>query len=204
MNKEIGWLQTFTGKKFYPLAPKQEDISIIDIAWSLSGINRYLNHTNKSWSVGKHSILGALIIWKRTANKALAKWFLLHDASEAYLGDIIKPLKLLPEFAFYREKERALAGLILERFGLISDANNWDEPQLITDIDTKLLLYIESNELRQPLHPDSEIVPGNSESVALGYLNIEKDGHLREFNELLDMSNEQTYQRFLYEFNRFS
>lgn len=197
MNKEIGWLQTFTGKKFYPLAPRQEDISIIDIAWSLSGINRYLNHTNKSWSVGKHSILGALIIWKRTANKELAKWFLLHDASEAYLGDIIKPLKLLPEFAFYREKERALSGLILEKFGLISDANNWDEPQLITDIDTKLLLYIESNELRQPLHPDSE-------SIALDYLEIEKNDYFREFNELLDMSNEQTYQRYLYEFNRFS
>ena len=51
-----GWIQTFTGKRMYPLDPKPEDICIEDIAHALSNICRFTGHTKKFYSVGEHSI----------------------------------------------------------------------------------------------------------------------------------------------------
>jgi 5'-deoxynucleotidase YfbR-like HD superfamily hydrolase len=50
-----------------------------------------------------------------------ALWGLLHDASEAYLIDLPRPLKQLSEFAAYREAERRLQRAVAARFGLPPD-----------------------------------------------------------------------------------
>ena len=68
-------------------------------------------------------------------------WGLLHDASEAYLVDLPRPLKLLPEFAPYREAERRLQRAVAVRFGLSED-----QPASVTAADDTML-WIEAHSL---------------------------------------------------------
>jgi len=87
----IGRFQTtLSGIHFYPLDPRAEDINIKDIARSLANTCRYGGHVPKFYSVAQHSILCAQQI---VDDDVLRKWALMHDASEAYIGDIPIPIK---------------------------------------------------------------------------------------------------------------
>lgn len=144
------WIQTFTGKKFFPLEPKIEDICIEDIAHSLSMQCRYVGHCKEFYSVAQHC--NALInCWfPLPEQKELAKYALLHDASEAYLSDLPRPLKHLPEFQFYRDAEKHLSAMIYVRFGL-----NPHEPEEIKRADWEILCEEAMSErIMSPLHPD--------------------------------------------------
>ena len=70
-----------------------------------------------------------------------ALWGLLHDATEAYLVDLPRPLKQLPEFAAYREAERRLQRAVAVRFGLPPD-----QPASVTEADDTML-WIEAHSL---------------------------------------------------------
>jgi hypothetical protein len=112
MNKRNGeWFTTFHGVKFYPLDPHPEEIMIEDIAHALSQICRYGGHTPIFYSVAQHSVLVA-----RNLPAELAFAGLMHDGSEAYLGDVIRPLKMALED--YRVIENYLQSVIFVRFGI--------------------------------------------------------------------------------------
>jgi hypothetical protein len=105
------WMQTFTGRRFYPLAPSPDDVDPIDIAHALSLICRYGGHTRRFYSVAEHCVL---MSYEVPAEDAL--WALLHDATEAYVGDMVRPLK--HHMADYIEVEDRVAWAISERFDL--------------------------------------------------------------------------------------
>ena len=84
----ISWIQTYTGKRVDPLDMKLEDLSIYDIAHALSLICRYSGHCNHFYSVAEHSCLISDLC--SDTNKLSG---LLHDASEAYLVDLARPVK---------------------------------------------------------------------------------------------------------------
>jgi hypothetical protein len=105
-----GWMQTLNGGRFYPGAPRPEDLNIYDIAGALSKICRFGGHCVSFYSVAEHSILVA-----EAAPPEHKLAALMHDASEAYLCDVPRPLKpLLPG---YREIEDRLMTTLAERFG---------------------------------------------------------------------------------------
>jgi hypothetical protein len=108
-----GWTQTYTGRRFYPLAPKVADIEIEDIAHQLAAENRYSGATAVPYSVAQHSVLVA-----EKCPVHLKMEGLLHDASEAYLRDLPRPLKSLPAFQDYRQFEGQLEQKIAQRFQL--------------------------------------------------------------------------------------
>lgn len=108
-----GWMQTFTGVQFWPLAPKVEDIRIEDIAHGCANVCRYGGHTRSFYSVAQHCVIVSNLV---PAEDAL--WGLLHDASEAYLGDAIQPLKTQPAWEAFRAIEHRLQAAICQRFGL--------------------------------------------------------------------------------------
>ncbi len=111
MTRRGDWMQTYTGKQFFPLDPHVDDISIVDIAHALAHICRYNGHVNEHYSVAQHSLIIARYVPDEFKLVAL-----LHDATEAYVGDMVRPLKRsMPE---YRQVEDHLAAIIDEKFKL--------------------------------------------------------------------------------------
>lgn len=82
------WIQTRTGRQVYPLQMKSEDLDLVDIGWALSHVCRFSGHCERFLSVAEHSILVADLVQPQCQLCAL-----LHDAAEAYLGDIARPIK---------------------------------------------------------------------------------------------------------------
>lgn len=107
----MSWILTRTGRRFDLLAPKADQVSTLDIAHALSQLCRFNGHTSRPYSVAQHSLLVASIV---PAEHQLAA--LLHDATEAYVGDMTRPLKaLLPDFSAI---EHGIWLAICERFQL--------------------------------------------------------------------------------------
>ena len=107
------WIQTHLGKKIDLLEPDLEQIDIRDIAFHLSHINRYTGAAG-DYNVADHSVRVARAASRGWLDIDAAKAGLLHDATEAYLGDMSSPLKrLLPE---YQALERRWMEIIGRRF----------------------------------------------------------------------------------------
>jgi len=104
-------IQTFGGRYFDLMFPEEQTYDIYDIAHALSNICRFTGHTSSFYSVAQHSVLVSMLVPDRLALKAL-----LHDAAEAYLGDVAAPLKaLLPA---YRAIECRVEAALLASFNL--------------------------------------------------------------------------------------
>lgn len=82
------WIETYSGKPFWPLQPRTEDVNLDDLAQALATTNRFGGHAREPISVARHSLLVADIVPSDLCVAAL-----LHDAEEAYLGDHLRPLK---------------------------------------------------------------------------------------------------------------
>lgn len=89
------WLATYSGVRYYPGDPRSSDVRITDIARALSKICRFAGHCDPFYSVAEHSVLVSQAVPERHARQAL-----MHDATEAYLVDIPRPVKTLlgPEY----------------------------------------------------------------------------------------------------------
>lgn len=100
------WIQTYTGKQFSYFECGPEQICIEDIARALSNLCRFTGHCKKFYSVAQHSVL----VSHRTKNPLLG---LMHDADEAYTGDMCRPLKhnLEPNSKFIEAGELAWAAI---------------------------------------------------------------------------------------------
>jgi hypothetical protein len=110
------WIQTFTGRQFHPLAPRVEDLDIYDIAHALALTSRYNGHTLSYYSVAEHSVLVS-----RHVDPEYAREGLLHDAAEAYIGDMVRPLKRQPEMAAFVKAELDIERCVAEKFNLRTD-----------------------------------------------------------------------------------
>lgn len=104
------FVSTFLGNRFYPMRPHIDDIEIEDIAHGLAYQCRFNGQTSSFYSVAQHSVLVASLVPEELKLAAL-----LHDAAEAYLGDVVKPLKqLVPEYVTIEKKVMEMIG---QRFG---------------------------------------------------------------------------------------
>jgi hypothetical protein len=109
---------TNSGKKFYFHDVEKSYIDINDIAHALSHMNRFCGHTDFPYSVAQHSVLVYEALKQQGFESRLdiLAHGLLHDASEAYLGDVTRPLKeLLPE---YKAIEDRVQKEIYKRLGM--------------------------------------------------------------------------------------
>lgn len=124
---DLDWMQTYTGRAFYPLDPRAEDVDPHDIAHALAMICRYGGHTRSYYSVAEHCVL-----MSHAVAPGNALWALLHDATEAYVGDMIRPLK--QHMPAYRAAEKQVMAAICDRFGLDHDC-----PAEVKDADLRIL-----------------------------------------------------------------
>jgi hypothetical protein len=103
------WILTRLGKRFDLLSPSASMVEPADIAHALSMLCRFNGHSRAFYSVAQHSYLVADLVPAQYQLEAL-----LHDAAEAYVGDLVSPLKqLLPE---YRQIEHHVWHAICARF----------------------------------------------------------------------------------------
>jgi hypothetical protein len=131
---------TASGLYFDILETTPDMVCIEDIAHATSQGNRFTGHPKFPYPVSQHSRLGSYLVPPKYAMR-----FLLHDASEAYLGDMNRPLKhFTPAGDEYRKVEKRIQGLIYNKFGL-SEV----EPDIIHDIDNQML-YAEKAEIMPP------------------------------------------------------
>jgi uncharacterized protein len=139
-------IRTHSGKYINILDVKPDDFIIEDIAHGLSNVCRFAGHTPKFYSVAEHSIAVAHMCSRE--NKLAG---LLHDASEAYLGDIPSPYK--KHIVGYREAEDRFMKAIASKFGfeypLNENVKQQDNTQLekewrnliIGENDNKIICY---------------------------------------------------------------
>ena len=133
----MDWIQTWTGKPFRPLNPDPGSIDIRDIAHALSLLCRFNGHCNEFYSVAQHSL-----IISRVVPPQHALWGLLHDAAEAYISDLPRPVKRqVPDFVAFEDR---LLECIMQRYEL-----PWPMPPEVKRADD-VLLATEQRDLMVP------------------------------------------------------
>jgi len=148
MTRRGDWIQTYSGGQFWPLDPRAEEVRLIDIAQALSNKCRYAGHTLRFYSVAEHSVLVS-----RAVAREHALWALLHDAAEAYLADIPRPVKrFLPG---WKEIEAGVMRAVCEHFGLPPN-----EPREVKLADTSILRDEMTVLMAPPPEPWGDIGPG--------------------------------------------
>jgi uncharacterized protein len=126
--RRIGdWMQTFTGRKFWPLDPRAEEVCIEDIAHALAMKCRYTGHCREFYSVAQHSVLVSYMVPTQDA-----LWGLLHDAGEAYLPDVARPIKR--DLKGFDEIEARVMAAVCARFGM-----ELEQPQSVSLADYVIL-----------------------------------------------------------------
>lgn len=145
------WMQTFTGRQFWPLDPRAEEVDLVDIAHHLSLICRYCGASRRMYSVAEHS-LGVLYVGMREAMRRnpLAQFnshveiaFLTHDFAEAYCHDLIRPIKR--NVNGYGQIERGIAACIHVRMGTyLIDISAFDHLVKLAD---NAMLFAERDEI---------------------------------------------------------
>jgi 5'-deoxynucleotidase YfbR-like HD superfamily hydrolase len=172
-NPRIGdWCQTFTGRQFWPMDPRPEDVAIEDIAHHLSLLCRFGGACRCFYSVAQHSVLVS-----HACDPADALWGLLHDASEAYLVDVPRPIK--KHLTGYREIEASVQRVICERFGL-----PLEEPRSVALADS-VLLFTEARDLMsQPPSSWKQMAEPLKETIYPYPSNYAKYEFIHRFSEL--------------------
>ena len=145
------WILTNQGQRFDLLTPSAAMVHPQDIAHSLARLCRFNGHTGKHYSVAQHCYLAADLVEPEHQLHAL-----LHDATEAYIGDMTRPLKLaMRGYAqdmavddVYGQVEQRIWLAICERFDLDPEL-----PDQVKEVDM-YLLAVERRDL-MPSHPDA-------------------------------------------------
>jgi hypothetical protein len=91
--EDLAWIQTATGRQFRVLEPKAETIDPLDIAHALAHTCRFNGHSQSFYSVAQHCCTMVAHLERQGADLDLKRWALLHDADEAYLPDVPRPVK---------------------------------------------------------------------------------------------------------------
>jgi hypothetical protein len=116
-----GSIQTYSGRIFYPLDPREAEITLSDVAHGLAHKARFTGHTKTFYCTAEHSVrvskcvemLGGTLMQQFVA--------LHHDDSDAYIPDVPTPLKVLEEFKFFRNVEKKIEEACYRKFGCVVD-----------------------------------------------------------------------------------
>lgn len=133
-------IQTYSGLQVHLLDPRPDEISLRDIAHATALQCRFTGHTRYHYSVAQHSIYVSRVVPAHLALEGL-----LHDAQEAYLCDMARPLKHFTKMGEeYLKIEEKFEAVIREKFGLPQHMS----PEVKTADNS--LLYLEKEELLPP------------------------------------------------------
>jgi hypothetical protein len=147
----VSWITTYTGIHFDFLNPTVSMLRIEDIAHALARLCRFNGHCKSFYSVAEHSVHVAYTLSRKGAPNDDIRLGLMHDAAEAYVGDVPTPLKrLLPAYA---NIEKRVQEVIAEKFNLSTSA--WDS---VSRID-HAIFYAEAKVMLPEPPPKPEDLP---------------------------------------------
>lgn len=112
------YILTRSGKQFSFSSPTPDAVVLEDIAYSLAAINRFTGHTVYPYSVAQHSVAVSRYLELSGADLHIQLAGLLHDAHEAYFGDIAAPLKA---FLGVGEQEDRIQAVVAQAFFMSLD-----------------------------------------------------------------------------------
>lgn len=169
------WIQTMTGRKFRPFEPAIEAIDIRDVARGLATTCRYRGQIARRdfYSVAEHSVLVSHLVPFEFAREGL-----MHDAAEAYIGDIPRPIKRQPQLAGFVACEDEIHKVIAQKYGLRVDptahaaVKEFDDRILVDEIRALMMdpqLYYEESTWLQGLEATGVRIIGLSPSQAEEY-----------------------------------
>ena len=170
---------TYTKKMFDPLHPKVELIDIEDIAHSLSMLCRANGHFKTFYSVGQHSINCMKEAVARGYSERIQLACLLHDASEAYLADVTRPVKA--ELPKYKEIEAPLQEAIWNKW--LGEPLSEEDRKQVFAIDDAILAHEFLHLMETPLVDQTPEVFSTPEFSFTGFTQCEHE-FLRLFRQL--------------------
>lgn len=179
------FITTFSKINFTPLEPKIEDIKIEDIAHALSLLCRANGHYTEFYSVGAHCLNCYDEAVARRETPRIRMACLLHDASEAYLSDITRPVK--KNLEKYMEIEERLQNMIYEKF--VGEPLNDYEKQMVKTIDDALL-YWEFYEFSAVKLGDMEPFVAMTPDFYKGTMRQVEQAFLDTYNEIINPTEE--------------
>lgn len=127
-------MRTFTGRKIDPFTLTPDEVDPNDIIHPLAYQCRYNGHSNGFLSVAAHSCEVMEWLKRHGASEQEQLAGLLHDGAEAYIGDMIRPLKKRPDFAHFEKLDNYVTGIILTAFRLPFD----ELPEIVHEADREV------------------------------------------------------------------
>lgn len=170
-----GWIQTYTGRAFWPMDPRVQEIHHSDIAHGLSMLCRFGGHTSRFYSVAEHCVL-----MSEAVEPEHALWALLHDATEAYMVDVPRPIKRqLPD---YMAAEENLMAFICRKYDL-----DYVCPPQVKEADNRILVDERTELMKPPPLPWNQIENVEPLGVQIKgwYPQVAEVMYLRRWSELM-------------------
>lgn len=181
------WIQTFSGKMFDLEHPAIDMVCLNDIAFSLHNLPRFNGHLIQWWSVLNHSMAVAELVHKRTNNPTAILQALLHDAAEAYIGDITTPVKSCLGDTIRKLEERILRTIFFAYdipFKWFIEVKAADS--VMTSTEAEYLFSV------KPLHAwNTHIAPSTARSMFDNYAGTGPDDFIYEVNKWHQLSQVQ-------------
>ncbi len=149
------WCQTYSGQKFWPLDPRADEVHLDDLVVGGARECRYGRQTTRFYSVLEHELIVSLAVekfarergWDEATVLLAAREGLMHDSSEAIIGDMIRPIKHQPIMRGYRRAEAPIAAAAYERFGIVpTEATS----ALVKEVDDRIVVDEINSLMRRP------------------------------------------------------
>ena len=173
-HRGLDWMQTASGKAFFVMGPREDDIDIEDIAHGLAYSTRFNGHTQRPYSIAEHCVHVS-----HACDPVDAPEGLMHDAAEAYVGDIVRGVKRnLPDFA---KIEKKVEEVIAKKFSL-----RYPWPDSVKRADVAVLAAERRYLMGKPPFPWRSLENVEPYDVRVGTMSPEMAKHafLERFREL--------------------
>lgn len=154
------WMWCSTGSHFYPLDPLPQDVDYLDVARGLATECRYAGHVRQDapypfYSVAEHSVMVSQFAAALAHERGFSvldvleaeRWGLHHDDTEAFIGDMIRPLKYQREMRQFRRAEARIEVAVRAAFSLRPSR---EVEVLVDEVDSRILTDEIAQVIRRP------------------------------------------------------
>lgn len=183
------WMQTYTGRQFWPQDPRPEEVFIEDVAHACALTNRYKGHSLRACNLAEHQVRVSYFVRDAGGGRRTQLGALLHDAHEVFdgIGDVVGHLKeSMPPAVrtWYKSHVRRVEVAIFDAFG-VSDVLDDEEAMSLIKFGDRVLLATEARDnMAPPPAPWAPLPAPLAERIVPMSAEAAETWYLRRFREL--------------------